>query len=85
VPLGGEPDDETLVCFGARRKTVSIFHIYDNLTIIDKLEAESLLHEKIEPTSSMEEAFPSSDSAITHALVVDDDVAVSDPAPDAFR
>ena len=44
--------------------------------IIEKLETESLLHEKFEPTSSLEETFPSSESAITHALVVDDDVAV---------
>ena len=44
--------------------------------IIEKLEAESLLHEKSAPASSMEEAFPSPESATTHALVVDDDVAV---------
>jgi two-component system response regulator HydG len=35
-----------------------------------------LLHQKFEPTSSMEETFPSPESTATHALVVDDDVAV---------
>ena len=44
--------------------------------IIEKLEAESLLQEKSAPASSMEEAFPSPEPAITNALVVDDDVAV---------
>jgi ActR/RegA family two-component response regulator len=59
---------------GEKQYLFFIFTIFSQ--IIEKLETESLLYEKIEPTFSMEEAFPSSESAITHALVVDDDVAV---------
>jgi ActR/RegA family two-component response regulator len=55
----------------------SLFFIFMIISrIIEKLEGELLLHKKFEPASSMEEAFPSPESAITNALVVDDDVAV---------
>ena len=58
-------------------KNCSLFFIFMIISeIIEKLEAESLLHEKSAPASSMEEPFPSPESATTHALVVDDDVAV---------
>jgi DNA-binding NtrC family response regulator len=58
-------------------KNCSLFFIFMIISpIIEKLEAESLLHQKFEPVSSIEEAFSSPESATTHALVVDDDVAV---------